>query len=422
MYESWRFSIVTLATHQSAVVVVIDRLNAPFLGPYGNTSIETPMLNEMAAGALLVEQAITNSLDLDAVYRAYFGIRQAPGSSRIATGGLLPRLPKGVKTVLLTDDATMMDRDYVAAFSDGITVKVAQALQAAEAVEQTRLAGIMAEALSCLHSLDGSFLLWVHISALNVAWDAPRRQRVQLAGEDDPDPPVFVLPPHEKLIDEPDPDYLLGLAQAYGAEVVTLDTCLEPVWHCLQTEERFRDTLFIFTAPRGYPLGEHGIVGDAAPCLYSESLQVPLLARFPGGAFQAERMPTLVQPPDVCASLAQHFQLEPGGRGINLPELTLNPRDREAVSCSNGKYSIRTPAWFLTGSVSEDTPRVAPDQVPAQLFLKPDDRWEVNDLIDRCPDIASQLQQRIEDFQAALAEDCLPQLPPLAAELCQPPA
>ncbi len=159
---------MTLATDQSAVVIVMDRLNAPFLGPYGNTWIETPIFNEIASGALLAEQAITNSLDLDAVYRAYLGLPQLPGTARGATGSLLPRLPKQVKTVILTDDVSMLERDFVEAFSEGITVPIAPAVQAAEAVEQTRLAGIMAEALSCLNSLDGSFLLWVHISALNV--------------------------------------------------------------------------------------------------------------------------------------------------------------------------------------------------------------------------------------------------------------
>ncbi len=167
---------------------------------------------------------------------------------------------------------------------------------------------------------------------------------------------------------EPDPDYLLGLAQAYGAEAMTLDTCLEPVWHCLQTEARFRDTLFILTAPRGYPLGEHGIVGNAAPCLYSESIHVPLLARFPGGDFQSERLQTLVQPADVGASLAEHFRLEPGSGGIDLRELRLHPRDREAVCSGSGKCSIRTPAWFLTGCVSESNARSAPTRPRHSCF------------------------------------------------------
>ena len=59
-------------TTRSAVVVVVDRLGAGFLGPYGNTWLETPFWNEMADQSVLFEQAITDSPDLARIYRSYW--------------------------------------------------------------------------------------------------------------------------------------------------------------------------------------------------------------------------------------------------------------------------------------------------------------------------------------------------------------
>ena len=58
----------------------------------------------------------------------------------------------------------------------------------------------------------------------------------------------------------------------------------------------------------------------------------------------------------------------------------------------SGSWSVRTPAWFLqsrndTGNTKE-------------LYFKPDDRWEVNNVAERCNDIVGaieQLYQRAKD-------------------------
>ena len=55
-----------------AIVIVIDRLGSGFLGPYGNTWIETPALNELASESVLFEDAIADSNDLTLLYRSYW--------------------------------------------------------------------------------------------------------------------------------------------------------------------------------------------------------------------------------------------------------------------------------------------------------------------------------------------------------------
>ena len=49
---------------EHVVVFVIDRLGASWLGPYGNTWLETPHFNRLAAESLVCETAIADSSDL----------------------------------------------------------------------------------------------------------------------------------------------------------------------------------------------------------------------------------------------------------------------------------------------------------------------------------------------------------------------
>mgnify|MGYP006198526789 CR=1 FL=1 len=61
-------------------------------------------------------------------------------------------------------------------------------------------------------------------------------------------------------------------------------------------------------------------------------------------------------------------------------------RLREAViaSSGDGERVIRTPAWLMKQA----------DLI--ELYAKPDDRWESNDVANRCPDIVEQLGKQFE--------------------------
>ena len=54
-------------------------------------------------------------------------------------------------------------------------------------------------------------------------------------------------------------------------------------------------------------------------------------------------------------------------------------RDRLLLSSPDAETAIRTPAWYLRQSD------------PPELFAKPDDRWEVNDVANRCHDVVDRL-------------------------------
>jgi hypothetical protein len=66
---------------------------------------------------------------------------------------------------------------------------------------------------------------------------------------------------------------------------------------------------------------------------------------------------------------------------------------RQVVCSAFGEErSLRTPAWFL---------RRAGDEV--RLYVKPDDRWEINEVSDRCGDVAGRLLKLLEAGEQELA-------------------
>jgi hypothetical protein len=76
-------------------------------------------------------------------------------------------------------------------------------------------------------------------------------------------------------------------------------------------------------------------------------------------------------------------------------------RDRLAIAGLYDETAIRTPAWYL---------RVAP---AAELYVKPDDRWEVNNVAVRCPEIVEGLSQELNRYRNALDAGQATELPPL---------
>jgi hypothetical protein len=66
-------------------------------------------------------------------------------------------------------------------------------------------------------------------------------------------------------------------------------------------------------------------------------------------------------------------------------------RDRLCMSGDDRRRAIRTPAWFLRDG---DAP---------ELFAKPDDRWEVNNVASRCGEVVECLQDALARYALALS-------------------
>lgn len=403
----------------SCVVLVVDRLNPGWLGPYGGTWFETPAWNRLAAESVLVEWMIAAGPDLGAAYHGWW---------HGAPTGEAPRLPSlpeqvvagGRRTVLLTDDPAVAALPQVAAFSEAQLLQLPQPTVLADELETTRLMAFFQAAADLVAQEREAGLIWLHTQGLGGAWDAPYSLRQQGADPDDPPPPDFVDPPELQLPPDYDPDELLGYLLAYGGQIALLDHGLGLLHQALDQAGLSSDALFAVTSPRGYPLGEHGRVGPCDQPLYAELLHLPCLLRFPGQVHALTRLQTIVQPADLFALLHHPWRhvlgdasasaaAAPTARRI-LDELE-STVVRPQAACAQGpnQRAIRTPAWFLR-EVEEGSER------RQELFVKPDDRWEVNEISSRCREVVETLVAELDRWSSLAAQGQLarlPDLPPL---------
>ena len=319
----------------------------------------------------------------------------------------------GVNSVLLTDSSSLGADPLASEFGDRMVLHSKLPEQAAPNVEQTQMAQLFAEAIEWLVTAERPFMLWLHAAAMERVWDAPLPLREQFADVEDPPPSSTVMVPSLRLEQDFDPDDLLGLTHAYAGQVAVLDRCIGALVDAIDARFPLQETLLILTSPRGFSLGEHGRVGSCGDQLHGEVLHVPCIVRHPDPNARAQRCHTLIQPPDLYATLLDWFGRPPNDqqpcRRSVLPLLGCETAwERQlAFARGPGQLAIRTPAWFL----------VRDEIKPPALYVKPDDRWEVNEVVDRCVPIAEQLSDALEQIAKS---DQFADLPELPDELVEP--
>ena len=397
----------------NVICLVVDRLHVGYLGAYGNSWIETPAVDRLASQAFAFDHVLADSPNLESLYRSYWQGWHAlcphqPPDDRPALAALLREA--GVGTALLTDERMVSDHPWAVDFDELIEIDPPWQPQTAEAVEQTHLARCFAQAISWLESARGPFLLWCHLSGMGTAWDAPGEFRRRYHEEGDPPPLAAAEVPEVMLPRDYDPDELLGFSQAYAGQVSLLDTCLAALLEFFDGGVVGEETLLVLTSARGFPLGEHRRVGSCDEALYAELVHVPLLLRFPRGAGAAGRSQALVEPADLWATLLEccGAEVPPSPTAGSLVPIVRDeaPSARDRLCIGGGTdRAVRTPAWFL---------RTAPQP---ELFAKPDDRWEVNDVAGRCHEVVECLQDVLGQYEQTLHSGKIADLPPLGEVL-----
>jgi len=391
---------------KSVVVLVIDRLGAAWLGPYGNTWLDTPNFNRLATRSILFEAAIAATPDLSEAYGGFWTGRHILEPKSAVEPTLPAVAAKDGSAILLTDDESVSKHELGDEFSEIQYLRPAKIEKNAASLEQTDLFAFFEAASELVAAPERPNLVWLHSRGMSGPWDAPLEMRFQFADEDDPDPPAFVAPPEKMLGEEFDPDEVLGFVQAYAAQIQVADLCLGMLVDVLNAHPQASETLFVVTSARGYPLGEHRRVGPCDHALYGELLHVPLLVQLPGGAQAMSRNQRIVQPNQVFGSRRR-------GDDLGMAQLVAEPRSKPqaAVALAANQRAIRTPAWFLRESEGDEQPA-------HELFAKPDDRFEANEISSLCGDVVKMLAAELDQFSAAATSGQVSETPPLAEILC----
>lgn len=369
---------------QSAIVLSVDRLGAGFLGPYGNTWLETPGVNRFASESLLVETCLAETPDLAQAYDRLWG-----GDTATSATSLQERLKsQGLRTVLVTDEVAVGEHSLASQFDEQHRLPFGRSEEAGSS-EETALASLFDVAIERLQAEREPLLLWIHAQGMEGPWDAPYAMRAALADEEDPPPSRIIEPPQERIAGEIDPDQRLGFVQAYGAQVQVLDECLARFREALHETPWARNALVALFSPRGYPLAEHGRIGKCDHALFAELIQVPLLMRLSNNVAALARTQHLFQLGDLREAIAAWCC------DTNSSDLLAAARGEQhvprevAISHFVGQRAIRTPAWFLRESLQNG-------QTTHELFAKPDDRFEVNEVASRCGEEVTLLLEQLD--------------------------
>lgn len=396
---------------RSAIVIVLDRMGAGYLGPYGNTWLDTPAWNRLAGESWLMEFVQSDSPDLNVAYRSLWKGCHALCDRELEPSTTLAKQlgDWGLETILVTDEPRVATDRLAGDFAKIVSVPTADVDRAAEEAEQTQLAKVFSAALEELQDRPKPFLLWLHARAMEGAWDAPTELRERFLEEGDPPPPTFVAPPDKICQRQDDPDELWGLVHAYSGQVALLDLCLGAFLDELAERPTDLAPLLLVTSPRGFPLGEHGRVGVSHFALHEELLHVPALLRFPDGRAALRRELSLLQLPDLQATLMDWFagdRARPDTWGRSLDVTTCRGLEEVADRAGSSwetERSFRTPAWYL---------RQDSDDPPA-LYAKPDDRREINEVANRARQETEAMLAGCDEFFRAAGKNRRDELTPL---------
>ncbi|MBR5243507.1 MAG: sulfatase-like hydrolase/transferase [Thermoguttaceae bacterium] len=232
---------------KNILCLAVDRLNADFLGAYGNAWVETPAFDALAAESVLFDSFFATSLDLETLYRAFWrgesparvvasaddktadeaetladepndalndANRDDFNDADVAPPSIFRLLKEtGYRTFVVSDDETVALHSAVEdEYCDGrFFLGAPDAALPAETLEETQFFRNFEELARFLVKLEDDakcenggdaapWFVWAHFSGWNERWDFPLelRERFQ-EDEDDPAPYSATLVPYWPL-------------------------------------------------------------------------------------------------------------------------------------------------------------------------------------------------------------------------------
>jgi arylsulfatase A-like enzyme len=403
------------------LVITARGLQAGAVGAYGNTWLDTPALDRLAAGAVVFDWHFADRADAAGARRAWRTGRYdlpAPGEGAAPVPADAPDLvrtlrDRGIHTHLIVDASRPAPPEFEAGWDE---VERAQAT-----AEETALESAVSAAEAVLGRLAGrdGWLLWVDLATPLPPWEVPEEFQAPYFEEPPPDEdeeneedeeerepseeeeelePILPLPdPAEGPID-PDDDILFErLQSSYAGAVSYLDAGIGQILETL-AQTSGEDVLVVVTADVGQALGEHGVVGPVRPWPHDEVIHLPLLLRLPGGVGAGRRVAALSQAVDLAPTLADAFGVpRPRPHGHSLLPLARGQAEQVRDYACAGlevageiEWCLRTPDWTFLLPAQPGAGGRGP-----QLYVKPDDRWEVNNVLQHH-------LERVEAMEAAL--------------------
>lgn len=349
----------------SLIVIAVDGLRAQALGAYGNAWYGTPGLDRLASDATVFDQFLLESHDVESFY------------ARARIEELADSLGnQDYRTLLVTDSEAVIGLPLAAPFDRVCQQPQDEVSEAAADPAETATAVTLARMLDQIEqtSDNSPVFVWTHLRFASGPWDAPTELTEELVSEEDPEVPSTVQPPSDTSTHTGD-DLAFTASIRYARQVMALDACLGAVVAALdEVLGPSRYTLAI-VGVRGFALGEHGCVGIDDPRPYAEMRHAPLLLRSAGDCHH-RRVARIVSPTELGRLLLASKPDETGGH-----------QEDGVLLHSPAGHAWQNGEWKLV-THTERTP---------ELYSKPDDRWEINDVAVRHEHVVEELQQALNE-------------------------
>lgn len=183
----------------------------------------------------------------------------------------------------------------------------------------------------------------------------------------------------------------------YTAQVAQWDAWVGKIIEAALQLAKTSQLMIVFTAAAGQHLGEHFEASDS-PVLYEESIHVPLLIHVPHTDPFAGRRLALTSAVDLPVTILDWFGIplpsEPVLDGVSLLPVIQNdhPLSRQEVFVGDeSRIGVRTQDFYY-----RQEPQRGPDD--ESIFVKPDDRWEADNMLRQLPDAADSLRATARAF------------------------
>ena len=211
------------------------------------------------------------------------------------------------------------------------------------------------------------------------------------------------VPPNSKLRSDPLP------ARCYYAMIRNTDDALGRLVRHMDESGLSETTLLIFTADHGEMLGSHGRWSKQLP--YRESVEVPLLARWPGVVPAGARSDALYTPmdhlPTLCGLAGIEVPAYVDGHDLGAALLGQRADEREAALLMNPVSSFRSfrgegsvPEW--RGVRTRRFTYVRWRSGPEEIYDDVEDPYQLRDLAGDAArrDLLDGLRDRLEQLMA----------------------
>jgi arylsulfatase A-like enzyme len=383
------------------VVVCCDRIPTRMLGCYGSEWVDTPNLDRLSARGLAFDGLYAQSLADGAVADAV--LKRLAEASHPPVVGLLsdrPRRRNEVEWKFVAATPTNVDQvplDVVLSDSSRRVPpidhpdfkrwverwrrQIARDGRPNPAPDSCETLFANAAAWWDEHADAESSLLWLDVALAAGDWIPPAHWRDRHR-EDQDSQTSLVDPVPGRVGDLYLPDDVERVAAGWADRLTYFDALLGAFFQSVE-ESTDEPPFFVFTAEQGEPLGEHGFIGPVPDACHQERAHLPLIVAVPAGRESARRG-MLTTTEDVAGMLVK----------------ALGGDDAFSERPASERWIVLTRSATARALVTRHWKLVEHDDGRDELYARPEDLLDMNDLSVRSPGMIEELKAARRNFTA----------------------